>query len=210
MRRETVLKIVGLLKVELDKGFTILEISKKLRIGYRPAYNHIIELEKQRVIIIKIVGRAKQSFLNLDSPKCLYFLQVIDLIRKEALYEKNQKLKAVLDSLISKTAGKFMAEIHSIILFGSFAKDTATKNSDVDLMFIVSNLKNKPVREIIEQECGSYHYSHNLEVSPLITDLEEFKKMLKAKEMNVGKETKEYGIPIYGSEQFWRLVAWKE
>ncbi|MEK6974135.1 MAG: nucleotidyltransferase domain-containing protein [Nanoarchaeota archaeon] len=210
MRRETVLKIVKLLRKELNGGFTILGISKKLKIGYRPAYNHISSLQKEGAITIKTVGRAKQCSLNLENAKSRYFLQESDLMMKESLYKANPKLKSVLEGLISKITRQFVADVHSIVLFGSYAKGTATKNSDVDILFIVSDLKNKALREVIERECASYRYSHNLTASPLITDIIEFKKMLKSKEMNVGKETKEYGISLYGSEQFWRFVAWQE
>ena len=129
---------------------------------------------------------------------------------KESLYKANPKLKAVLEGLISKITGQFIADVHSIVLFGSYAKGTAKKTSDVDMLFIVSDLKNKLLREVIERECASYQHSYNIKVSPLITDIGEFKKMLKAKEINVGKEAREYGIPLYGSEQFWRLVTWQE
>ena len=74
-------------------------------------------------------------------------------------------------------------------------------------MFIVSNLKNKSLREAIERESASYQYSHNIKVSPLIADIEEFRKMLKSKELNIGKETREYGISLYGHEIFWRIAA---
>src|SRR3989344_979529 len=121
MRRETVLKIVGLFRKNLGKGFTILEISKLLKIGYRPAYNHIIELEEIKAITTKKIGSAKQCSMNLENVQSRHFLQEVDLVR-----------------------------------------------------------------------------------------IEEFKKMLKSKEMNVGKESKEYGIALYGSEQFWRFIAWQE
>ena len=210
MRRETALKIVELLRKDLGRGFSILEISKKLKIGYRPPYNHISSLEKESVIIIKIAGRSKQCSLNLEDAKSRYFLQEVDLMWKESLYKANPKLKAVLEGLISKITGQFIADVHSIVLFGSYAKGTAKKTSDVDMLFIVSDLKNKLLREVIERECASYQHSYNIKVSPLITDIGEFKKMLKAKEINVGKEAREYGIPLYGSEQFWRLVTWQE
>lgn len=210
MRRETALKIVELLRKDLGRSFSILEISKKLKIGYRPAYNHISSLEKDGIIIIKIAGRSKQCSLNLGDAKSRYFLQEVDLMWKESLYKANPKLKAVLEGLISKITGQFIADVHSIVLFGSYAKGTAKKTSDVDMLFIVSDLKNKLLREVIERECASYQHSYNIKVSPLITDIGEFKKMLKAKEINVGKEAREYGIPLYGSEQFWRLVAWQE
>lgn len=210
MRHETVLKIVGLLRKNLGNGFTILKISKQLKIGYRPAYNHIAELEKIKAITTKKIGSAKQCSLNLENVQSLHFLQEIDLARKEELYKVNKKLKTILEEILSKITHKISSSVHSIILFGSHAKGTTTKTSDIDLLFIVSNIKDKNMRDTIEQECASYQYSHNVNISPIITNMEEFKKMLKSKEMNVGKETKEYGIALYGSEQFWRLIAWQE
>lgn len=210
MRHETVLKIIDLMRNKLDKGFTILEISKLLNIGYRPAYNHIAELEKMNAIHLTRIGNAKQSFLNLENIHCRHFLQEVDLARKEQLYIHNQKLKIILEEIMLKITNQTDASLHSIILFGSYAKGTATKSSDIDLLFIVSNIKDKNIREKIERECASYQHSHNIKISPLITDTEEFKKMLKSKEMNVGKEIKEHGIALYGSEQFWRLISWQE
>ena len=210
MRHETVLKIVGLLRKNLVKEFTILEISKLLKIGYRPAYNHIAELEKIKAITTKKVGSAKQCSLNLENAQSLHFLQEIDLARKEELYKCNQKLKSILDDIMPKITNQITSLLHSIILFGSYAKGTATKSSDIDLLFIVSNIKDKSVRDSIERECASYQYSYNVKISPIITDTEEFRTMLKSREMNVGKEAKEYGIALYGSEQFWRLIAWQE
>ena len=208
MRKETVLKIVGLLRRELGKGFTILEISKLLKIGYRPAYNHISGLEEKDIILVKKVGSSKQCFLNLENAQARHYLQEVDLVRKEELFS-NQKLKTILEEIIPKITNQIIASLHSIVLFGSHAKGTATKSSDIDLLFIVSNIKDKTVRERIERACASYQHSHNVKISPLITDIEEFKKMLKSKEMNVGQETKEYGIALYGSEQFWRLISWE-
>ncbi len=210
MRHETALKIIGLLRKEFQRGLTILDISKKLHIGYRPAYNHILKLEQVGIITIKTVGRAKQCFLNLESAQCRHFLQEVDLLRKESLYQHQVKLKTVLESLILKITGQYTADIHSIILFGSYAKSTATSKSDIDLIFVVSNLKDKVVREGIERESNSYYYSHYLKISPLITDITELKKMLRAKEMNVGKEAREYGISLYGSESWWRFITWPE
>ena len=210
MRRETVLKIIGLFRKELSTGFTILKISQKLKIGYRPAHNHITALHKEGVISINTIGQAKECHLDIHKDKSLHYLQEIDLQQKEHLYKNNPKLKTVLEALIVKLTTQYTAEYHSIILFGSYAKGTAAKTSDVDVLFIVSNLKNKNVRNAIEQECASYHYSHSLSISPLITDITEFKRMLQSKEFNVGKEAKDHGIPLYGSEQFWRFVSWQE
>jgi predicted nucleotidyltransferase len=207
MRQKTLIKIIGLMRKELDEGQTILGISKQLGIGYRPAYNHITEMEKEQIIQIQKIGHSKQCKLNLASAKTRHLLESLDIIKKEELYEEHQKLKVIIEGLISKLTEKYFSEIHSVILFGSYAKGTATKQSDIDLMFIVNNLKNNNLRESIERESASYEYSHNIKISPLITDIEELKKMLRAKELNVGKEAREYGISLYGHEMFWRMVA---
>jgi len=209
MRRQTLLKIVGLMRGELNKGFTILEISKKLKIGYRPAYNHIISMGKEGIIKTEKIGNAKQSFLNLNNPKCRHLLEEIDSLKKEEIYKQYPILMAVVESLVSKLTNIHTSEIHSIILFGSYSKGTATKKSDIDLLFIVTDLKNRQLRENIDRESASYQYSHRIKISPLITDISEFKIMLKSEELNVGKEVREYGISLYGSEMFWRLVAGK-
>ena len=206
MRQKTLLKIIGLMRSKLDEGLTILDISKKLKIGYRPAYNHITEMEKEEIIKVEKVGNAKKCSLNLENAKTRHLLEEIDLERKEELYQKNLKLKQIVEGLISKLTEMFISEIQSIILFGSYAKGTATKQSDIDLLFIISDIKDKNLRESIERESASYQYSYNLKVSPLIINIEEFKKMLKDKELNVGKETKEYGISLYGHEIFWRII----
>lgn len=207
MRKETLLKIMGLFRKNLDKGSTILEISKKLNIGYRPAYNHIDVMFKENMIVIEKVGKAKQCFLNLKNEKARHVLTEVDMLRKEKLYKKEIKLKNILNELILRLTERYISEIQSIILFGSFAKGKSLKNSDIDLLFIVSDIKNKELRADIGRECASFQYSHNIKIGPLISDVKEFKKMLKAEDLNVGKEVREHGIVLYGSELFWRIAA---
>ncbi|MCJ7646934.1 nucleotidyltransferase domain-containing protein [bacterium] len=207
MRQQTLLKIVRLMRNELGRGLTILEISRRLKIGYRPAYNHIASMEKEGIVKVERIGNAKQCLLNLSNAKCRHLLEEADAIKKEEIYRENPKIRAVIESLILKLTKEFISDIHSVVLFGSHAKGTATKASDIDLLFIVTDLKNKKLREGIERESASYQYSHNLKVSPLITDINEFRKMLEAEELNAGKEAREHGISLYGYEMFWRLVA---
>jgi len=206
MRQKTLLKIIGLMRTNLDRGLTILEISKKLKIGYRPAYNHITEMEKEGIVHVEKVGSSKQCKLNLASPHARHLLESLDLEKKEEICKKNPKLKAIFENLISKLTERYPSDIISVVLFGSYAKGTATKQSDVDLMFVVTDIKSKPLRESIEGECASYQISYNIKISPLITNIEELKNMLRSKDLNAGKETREFGISLYGHEMFWRII----
>ena len=207
MRKETILKIMGLFRNNIDQGLTILAISKTLKIGYRPAHNHITGLNEEKIINIKKVGKAKQCSLNIKNEKCRHILEEVDMLRKEDLFRKNIKLRNVLEGLVSRLTKKFISEIHSVVLFGSHAKGNAANGSDVDLLFIVADMKNRRLRVEIERECASFQYSHNTKVSPIITDINEFRKMLEAEELNIGKEVRGHGIPLYGFEQFWRMIA---
>lgn len=206
MRQETLLKIIELMRKNITLGLTISKISSLLKIGYAPTYNHIDEMEKERIINVLKIGNSKQCKLNLESAKTRHLLQELDIKKKEEFYNKNQKFKSILESLISKLTEKYLSEILSIVLFGSYTKNIANKQSDIDLMFIVNDLKDKNLRENIERESASVYYQYNIKVSPLITDIKEFKKMLKEKELNVGKEVREYGISLYGHELFWRII----
>lgn len=195
------------MRKRLDTGLTIREIAKQLNIGYRPAHNHITAMEEEGIIQVEKIGNAKQCALARENEKARHLLAEVDLEKKKEIYSKNPKVKAVVESMLAKLTEKHIAEIQAVILFGSYAKGTAAKTSDIDLLFIINDLKGKEVRQSIERECVSYQHSHNIKISPLITDIGEFKKMLNNKEMNVGKEIKESGIPLYGSEIFWRVVA---
>jgi predicted nucleotidyltransferase len=207
MRKKTLLKIMGLFRKDMDEGLTILEVSKKLKIGYRPAYNHIKTMSEEGMIKVEKVGKAKLCHMDLKNEITRHVLAEVDMLRRQELFTKNVKLRNVLEGLTSKLTERFASEIHSIVLFGSHAKDKAAKESDVDLLFMVSDMKDKKLRAAIERECASFQYSHNIRVNPVITDIKEFRNMLQARETNVGKETRMYGIPIYGFEQFWRQVA---
>jgi predicted nucleotidyltransferase len=207
MREETLLKIMTLFRKNIDQGLTIRQVSQQIDIGYRPAYNHINSMEKQGTVAITKVGKAKQTFLNLGSERCRRLLEEVSMQQKEQLLQKHPKLKNILDTLTKNLTERFESGIHSIVLFGSYAKNKPAAESDIDLLFIVSALKDKTLRGAIERECAGFQYSHNTQISPVITDLPELKKMLKAEGITVGKEAREHGIPLYGSEKFWRAIT---
>ncbi|MFA6073329.1 MAG: nucleotidyltransferase domain-containing protein [Candidatus Woesearchaeota archaeon] len=207
MRQKTLMKIVGLMRKELDRGQTMLEISKQLKIGYRPAYNHLIEMGKENMITIEKVGSSNQCKLNLNDAQLRHFLESFDILQKEEIFNKNIKLKLIITNLIEALTEKFISEIHSIVLFGSYAKNNSTKQSDVDLMFVVTDLKNKILREEIDRKCANYQYSHNIKLSPLIVDIPSLKEMISSKGLNVGKEIRTSGISLYGHEMFWRSIS---
>ena len=89
-----------------------------------------------------------------------------------------------------------------MLLFGSYAKEKEKKESDVDLLFIISN------REDIE----SYKEKINkaLKLSTLKKDFnivttDDFINMLNQK-YTVGREAFEQGIVLFGTEPYYVMV----
>ena len=85
----------------------------------------------------------------------------------------NEKmLNKVLDEFLKKCKEKFGDNLISIILFGSYARETATEYSDVDLLVIAKNLpkrridRHKVLRDIVLE----FIYRYGINISPILIE----------------------------------------
>lgn len=84
------------------------------------------------------------------------------------------------------------------IVFGSFAKGTETKNSDIDLLCI-TNKKN--VREIAQ----TFKTKYNLNIQAVVVKISDFKNM-KIDNHTFWNDLIEYGIVLDGLDYFFKEV----
>ena len=81
-------------------------------------------------------------------------------------------LNKVLNEFLEKCKEKFKDDLISIILFGSYARGTATKYSDVDLLVIAKNLpkrridRHKVLRDIVLE----FIYKYGINISPILIE----------------------------------------
>jgi predicted nucleotidyltransferase len=81
-------------------------------------------------------------------------------------------LSKVLDEFLQKCKEKFGDDLISIILFGSYARETATEYSDVDLLVIAKNLpkrridRHKVLRDIVLE----FIYRYGINISPILIE----------------------------------------
>ena len=92
----------------------------------------------------------------------------------------------------------------SIVLFGSLAKGTDSKKSDIDLFILVPS--KKKYDEIIDMECVALSRSFGAEINPMVSEPTNLLTMLKDKEHNVAKEILNNKIILFGAEKFWELI----
>ncbi len=200
--REIQLKTVGLFSRELDKEMTIHQITKNLKRSYHFIYDNTQELIKGNILDKKVQGHSTVCSLNLKNEKTKALLILHSVNEKEHFLNKKQRLASLFSELISNLTNKI--EILSIILFGSYAKGTETKRSDIDLLIITEK---KDRNKIIQREVGAFETMYDQEINQIIINSRIFKDMITNKvELNVGKETLANHIILYGAELFWKLT----
>jgi len=116
--------------------------------------------------------------------------------RKDILRDKN--FAVILGSF--KRAIK--SKLYVLLLFGSYAKRTQTKSSDIDLMFICPD----GLEDAFEKYINRTARSMPMPLHTLVFSESQFIEMVNAKESNVGHEALKNNVILYGIEQYYGLM----
>lgn len=176
--------LIFLLETKETK-YTINQIAKKIKINYRIAHEQIKKLEKEEIIRTEKVGQALLCSLTNKFNEKIF----------TAEYKRREKL---LQNTNFRTIHKRFSEAkqnYILILFGSYAKGTQTKQSDIDLLAITE--KPKEIQEIAELIPKNIHLT--------TTTYKTFMEMQK-EENNVGIEATKNNIILIGIENYYRLI----
>jgi predicted nucleotidyltransferase len=199
---DTPSRIVGLFSANLAQELTINQIKHKLRRSYHFIYDATQELIKQNILNAAVRGHSTVCSLNLKSEKTKALLIFHSINKHEQFLNKKQQLTSLFGELIRNVVGS--RDILSIILFGSYAKGTETKQSDIDLLIIAAE---KDKNNIIQREIHALETTHGKEINQMVVTASMFKTMLRNKtELNVGKEALANHVVLYGPEFFWKFV----
>lgn len=182
------LKIINFLGKNINKSYTLHELSKILKIPYATFYRTVNEIND--LLIIKVVGKSKVIQINVKNPIIKAHLTV------SSDEEKKEYLKA--QPIIRKIA-KEIAIKDVVLLFGSYAKKTYNEKSDIDIMII-----NKSGKKTIS--FSKYEVLYKKNINPIFITEKEFKDMINAEEENVGKQALQYNIILNNPECFWECV----
>jgi predicted nucleotidyltransferase len=166
-------------KTRLSPNF----VSKYLNLLVEKGIVREIREEKKRVYLRKFYYN-----FSLGVAKSLYVLVKDE--DKEKFFKEYGKLKPIFTQIISQVKG-----IESLVVYGSYARLSATGESDLDIL-IVGSIRNKErIREIL--------VTFEKEVSIKIESVQDFKKRRDdAIHMQIIKE----GIIIIGAENFVELI----
>jgi len=130
------------------KEFYLNELSKELHIGLGRTKTILDKLSDERILLRRKSGNRHLFRLNPDNN--LTF-EIIRLANLSAFLKLPDRFKPVLNRFLGKCKELLGDNMISLIIFGSVAKGTAGKRSDMDIFMIVKSKPNERTMKLFRE-----------------------------------------------------------
>lgn len=188
-------KIMEVLLPQPFKAYSIRQISTLIKTSYALVHLSVNSLAHKKTIKTKEIGNSRGCQLNLSAEP--QSLAVFSLIHSQK-FLKRVKFGFLVDEINEKLSDT----IYILILFGSYAKGTATKKSDIDLLLVVQNEINvEPAKRKVKLIVSATHFKVDLKVITVSWLLKMFEER-----GSVGREALNAAVVLHGAEQYYQLV----
>ena len=182
------IEILKLLIENREETYSIRKIALQRKINYKSAYNALKALEKQGIAELKSAGNTTLCSFNNNFNDLVF---KAEYSRRETLFKKREF--PVIYNSLAKLEFPFIT-----LLFGSHAKGTATKHSDIDFLLISDEEHFKKVQDTINI------FPQEIHLTPITYD--SFIRMATSKEFSVVNEALKKNIILIGIEEYYRLL----
>lgn len=179
--------VIALLENE-GKNISIAQLSNYIGMDYKNVYNIVKKLEKEGIITLEKFGNAFNCILNKKSHPIIF----------EAEYERRKNLLKNKDLHILYNKLNSLNFSFIALIFGSYAKGTSSRSSDIDLMVIGEKNREKEIERIISLLPLDMHF--------VSFTYEEFLSMAQIREFSVVSEAIKRNIILIGIEDYYRLI----
>ena len=157
-------------------------------------FNALKLLEKSSLLLSKRKGNLDIYRLNLDNPFLLKALQYL---------ESQNNLSFPQLSVIAETMNKVPVKNYSLLVFGSYAENKQTKESDLDICFLTENTQ---AEKRIKPYFNDVKLNHNVDIDEQYITFNDFIKMLLRNEENLGKQIFRKHILFYNADIYYQLI----
>jgi len=139
---------------------------------------------------------------NLENEALLKIFEYLELEKRRDFYGKNKKIARLLQKYSEAIVDLSNKKIQIVILFGSVARGDWTKESDVDMLAVVSGKENEvtPILNKAKVDAGPL-----LEIRPISTTTEKFVDGFK-KRTEFYDELWKDRVILYNEFLFWQLI----
>ena len=149
----------------LESNNHVRGIAKNLKESHSTVSRKLDNLKKEGVVDSRKEGKNKIFYLKKNLISHTYILQT-ELYKLTKLLKKDPELEIIFEEILKKTDEKL------IVLFGSYAKSLAKKDSDIDIYI---ETKSRNIRKFVED----IHPKINVKVGPFDTKSPLIKEIIK-------------------------------
>ena len=191
---EKKLEIINRLEENKD-GIHIREISRLVKTGLPNVKRYLDILEKEKIIKKEKKGNLINIHINYN-PRTFSYLKQI-----------HYDLFSQLPSKIQNAVNQFIKELNEkpliALIFGSYAKNNYSKDSDIDILLVYQELKNQ---KEIENSAKNISGLTNTKISPIYMDYKTFRENYLDKNDSFSNELRNKVIVLKGVGYYYDLV----
>ncbi|VVB81387.1 Nucleotidyltransferase domain protein [uncultured archaeon] len=191
------LRIIAFFIEHITETFAIREIARKTGIDYKLTHATIQKLAQKNILLKKRQANVDLCSLNLRND--LTQVHYAEMLRAQEFLKKHHELSIFFKSIMEKIKETFC----TLLVFGSYAKETERKHSDVDILIIAPS---REPGEEIERIINTESVFLKLKVQTIVLDEKEFIANLSDKKLNVVQEAFKNHVIITGVEPFYNGV----
>jgi predicted nucleotidyltransferase len=188
---ENHLKVISLFTLGYNKNLYIREVNRLLNISPRTAQLILNSLESKGILESIFRGKIKSYFLRKNSTSKNYLI-LAESYKTTLFMDKNPLVGEIIEKILPLISGIGL-------IFGSYAKGTQNKESDLDI-FVIGYIENNKIREISK--------TYQIEINLVVYPLEKYKSVIN-KDILV-KEVLENHIAIKNIDGFVLTVMGNE
>lgn len=137
---QTTLKILGLYRNNYKISLHVRAIARETKVDVKAIQLQLRRLERANILSSAFKGKNKEYRLNLSNFAAKYYMTMAEAFFTISFLDKNFQIKKVISEAGNKIDG-------IALLFGSFAKGYATKESDIDIFVIADRFDKSAVEE---------------------------------------------------------------
>jgi len=182
-------------KNRLFDEFSISEIMKLSKKKTKPwVFTSLKQLTKTRLLLSKRKGNLNLYRLNLDNPLLIQTLQYLEI--QNLLDFKN------LD-LIIEIINKVPLKNYCLLIFGSYAENRQTKNSDLDICFLIERAQ---LEKKIKPYLNEIKLNYTIGIDDHYITFNDFVRMILREEENLGKQIFRKHRLFFNHEIYYQLI----
>ncbi|MCH8004458.1 MAG: nucleotidyltransferase domain-containing protein [Nanoarchaeota archaeon] len=189
------IKLLETWKTNPFAGYWIAEIMKISKKRTKPwVFNALKQLTKNKLLLSKRKGNLDIYSLNLDNPFLMQTLQYL---------EAQNSLDFPHLDIIAEAIKKIPIKTYCLLIFGSYAGNKQTKESDLDICFLIES---KQVEKKIKPYFNEVKLNHAINIDEHYIAFNDFVKMLLREEENLGKQIFRKQKLFYNVDIYYQLI----